>query len=320
MADFSTGRDLHVDAVLSNLVIGRRPQGYIADQLLPILNVDKRSNLYYKVDHMQFRRYDAGLTNRAPGTAPREVQFSISSDTFYAKNYALGAKWVVEDEVNADAVLNWASQHATLVTDRLLIDYEVRVAGLANTAANISTTTSVLTPWSNLTGSRPLDDLAAQKEAFRLKTGVLPNVIVIPAEVQTYLIRNDQVRDVLFGDRGGGFATEQQIASLIEVPKVLVPSILVNSTSIGATLAGSAAMQNAWAKKVWMFNIQQLPGQQVDTWAQGFRWTNPLFGTPWAVQRFPFDPERLTYKIAASYYQDEKIVSSDLAFAIDSVI
>ena len=316
MADYATGRDLHIDAVLTNAVVGRRPEGYIADLLVPILPVRKQSDVYYKIDHLQFRRYDADLTRRAPGTEARKVRFTVSSDTYYAKNYALGADWVVEDEVNADEVLDWANEHTVLVTDRMLIDYEIRVSALAD--ASVHTVTHVATAWSNMTGSRPLDDLYTMAEAFRVSTGVKPNVILYPEEVGTFLRRNDQVRDVLFGDKGG-FATDQQIAGLLNIPKALIPSILVNSASEGATLAGSGEMHAAWGKKVHMFYISALAGRKVDTWVQAFRWTNPLFGVPWAIQRFPFDPKKLSYDIAASYYQDEKIVSTDLHWAIDSV-
>jgi hypothetical protein len=317
-ADYNTGRDLHVDAVLSNIVVGRRPEGFVADQLVPIVPVSKQSDIYYKTDHKQFRQYAADLTRRAPGTEARKVKFAVSSDTYYAKNYALGADWPVEDEVNADQVLQWATQHSELVTDRLLIDYEIRVANMANTAGNIASTISVATGWSNLTGSRPLDDLAALAEAFRLGTGLKPNVLLYPEEVGTLLRRNDQIRDVLFGDRGG-LATDAQIANLVNIPKVLVPSILVNSAGDGETLIGSGELHGAWAKKVWMFHVKNLGGMKIDTWAQGFRWTSPLFGTPWAIQRYPFDAKKKIYGIEASYYQDEKIVSRDLAWAIDSV-
>ncbi len=52
----STGRDLHIDTPLSNVVVGRRPDGFIADQLLPITQVSKRSEVFYKYDHMESRR------------------------------------------------------------------------------------------------------------------------------------------------------------------------------------------------------------------------------------------------------------------------
>lgn len=321
MPEYGGGRDLHVDAVLSNMVIGRRPAGYVADQIVPIQSVRKQSDTYYKIDHMSFRRNDPGLSARAPGTLARKVKFTVSSDTYFAKNYALGADWVVEDEVNADEALQWATQHAELVTDRLMIDFEIRIAAKANDPANTlnNTVTHVATAWSNVTGSRPLDDLADMAERFRTGTGLKPNVLIYPEEVGTYLRRNDQIADKLFGDRGGS-ATDEQIASLINIPKVLVPSILINSVSEGQTLAGSATLIAAWGKKVWMAYIAPAAGYKVDTWIQGFRWTSPLLGTPWAVQRFPFDARRKSWDIEVGYYQDEKIISSDLATAIDSVI
>jgi hypothetical protein len=82
----STGRDLHVDVPLSNVVVGRRPAGFIADQLLPITPVSKQSDMYYTFNHGEGRRYEADLTARAPGTEAKKVHMTVSSDTFFCKN------------------------------------------------------------------------------------------------------------------------------------------------------------------------------------------------------------------------------------------
>lgn len=316
MADYQNGRDLHIDRVMSNILVGRRPEGYIADALVPVLGVSKQSDIYYKTDHLYNRLYEAGISARAPGTEVRKVRFAVSSDTYYAKNYGLGADWTMEDEANADAELQWANEHGVLVTDRLLVDYEIRVADKVNTS--VYTTTNVATAWSNKTGSRPIDDMVAQAELFRLKTGMKPNAVVIPEEIMVDLRQNDQIRDRLFGDKGGT-ATDAQIAGLFNLSKLLVPSFLVNSAGMGATLAGSGEMHAAWVKKVFFMHQSPLPGRKVDTFLQAFRWTNPLFGTPWAVQRFPFDAKKGISELQITYYQDEKIVSSDLGWAINSV-
>jgi len=41
---------------------------------------------------------------------------------------------------------------------------------------------------------------------------------------------------------------------------------------------------------------------------------------PFAVQRHPFDVKKKIFELEAGYYQDEKIVSSDLAIRVQSVI
>ena len=315
----STGRALHIDKPLSNIVVGRRPEGFIADQLVPITPVSKQSDTYYKFNHGEGRRYEAGITARAPGTEAKKVHMTVSSDTYYAKNYALGTDMTVEDVVNADEVLQWSESNAVFLADRMMIDYEMRIAALAVNTSNVHTVTSINTAWSNTTGSRPLDDMLTQKENFRQYTGMLPNIAIVPEQVMTYLRRNDQLRDIIYGDRGG-MVGEDQLATLLGVGKVLVPTVQVNTFGETETINGSWSLGNAWGNHFWFANVKTLAGRNVDTWMNAFRWTSPLLGQPMAVQRHPFDTKKKIFEIEVGYYQDEKVVSNDLALRVQSVI
>jgi len=315
----STGRDLHVDQPLSNIVVGRRPEGFIADQLLPITPVSKQSDIFYKYNHGHFRRHETNLTARAPGTEAKKVHFTVTSDTYFAPNYALATDWPVEDEVNHDEVLAWSETSAINLTDRLLVDYELRVADLAVTSANVHTVTAINTAWSNTTGSRPLDDIADEVENFRQYTGLKPNVAIVPEQVMTVLRRNDQLRDILFGDRGG-LVNETQLAQLIGVDRVLVPAAQVNTFGETETENASWSLSDAWGSHFWLAKVNLMAGRFTDTWMNAFRWTSPLLGTPFAVQRHPFDAKKKIFELEVGYYQDEKIVSTDLAIRVQSVI
>lgn len=312
----STGRDLHVDRPLSNLVIARRPEGFIADRILPVTPVSKQSDLFYKYDHLESRRYEANLTARAPGTESRKVHFTVSSDNYFAKNYALGTDWPVEDIVNADEILAWAETNVMFLQDRIMFDYERRVADLVHT--NVHTTTNVATAWSNRTGSRPYDDLNDILEGFRLATGVKANKIIIPEAVMSDLRANDQFRDLLFGD-SGGLVTAQQIAGLLDIAEVLVPTAQINTFAETETLNGSASMADVWGDRVILAHINLAAGKFTDTYMNAFRWTNPSFGVPFAVKRFPFDEKKKIFSMEVEYYQDEKIISGDLGWRIDSL-
>lgn len=315
----STGRDLHVDMPLSNIVVGRRPEGFIADQLLPITPVSKQSDIYYKFRHGEGRRYVPDLDVRAPGTSARKVHMTVSSDTYYAKNFALGTDMVVEDVVNADEVLAWSESNATFLADRLMVAYENRVAATAVDTTAVHTVTTINTAWSNTTGSRPLDDMLDEKENFRQYSGLSPNLAVVPEQVMTYLRRNDQLRDILFGDRGG-MVNETQLAGLLGVNRVLVPASQVNTFGETETINGSWSLADIWGPHFWFARVALLSGRYTDTWLNAFRWTSPLLGTPFAVQRYPFDPKRKKYELDVGYYQDEKVVSTDLAIRVASVI
>lgn len=315
----STGRDLHIDQPLSNVVVGRRPDGFIADQLLPITNVSKRSDIFYKYDHMESRRYEAGLTNRAPATRSNKVHFTVTSDTYYAENYALGTSLTQEDAANADEVLDWANTQILFLDDMVKFDYERRVADLARAATSVHTTTNVATAWSNRTGSRPYDDLVDKIESYRQVAGVKPNLIIIPEAIMVNLRANDQFRDLLHGD-SGGLVTEQQIGGLIGIPRVLVPMSQINTAGETETINGSGSLADVWGDEVILANVNLLSGRFTDTWMNAFRWTNPQFGVPFAVKRFPFDAETKEWRMEIDYYQVEKIVSSDLAWKVNSLV
>lgn len=312
----STGRDLHVDIPLSNVVVNRRPAGFIADRFIPMTTTDKQSNMYYKFRHGEWRRYEAGLTKRAPSTPAKKVHMSVASDNFFCQNYALGTDWPVEDEVNADQVLNWAQSNALFLTDRMAIDYEFRLAQLATTTTNVRTVLLASCGWQNA-GCLIYSNLLQFREQFRLATGVLPNGIILPEALRRFWQPNGELRDIIFGSVLPGAVSEQQIAGLLNLDNVLVPASQVNTFSESETENNSWSMADIWGSdSIWLMRTSTLAGMMTDTWINAFRWTSPMLGVPMAVQRYPFDPKIKAYEIEVGYYQAEKVVSSDLAMRI----
>lgn len=314
-----TGRALHVDQALSNILINRRPVGFIADMLLPITPVSKQTDFYWTRNHLEGRRYEPGLSRRAPGAKTNKVAYTVGTDTYVAKNYGLGAEWTLEDEINADEILQWAENHTGLVGDRLMVDFEFRVAELATNTSNVGTVTTISSAWSDPDNSTPFTDLNTKVEQFRQRTGLRPNTLVIPRQVASNLRANAQIRSLLFGSNEGGLVTADRLASLLEIERVLIPESQVNTADEQQTINGSGNLNDIWGPHVWMAHIRLLQGRDVDTWINAFRWTNPRFGVPMAVRRLPFDQETLTQKIDAMYWQDEKIVNADLAERIANV-
>lgn len=312
----STGRDLHVDVPLSNVIINRRPQNFFADQIIPQTPVTKQSDMYYKFRHGEWARYENGLTLRAPRTEARKVHFSVSSDTYYAPNYALGTDYASEDVANADAVLRWAERHGNLLMDRLMMDYEWRIATLAANSSNVATVTQVGCAWT-LGQSPILTQMLSYKENFRTLTGMTPNTLIIPTALSRHVKTNSQLIGVLYGAQRGGLASMEQLAGLLEIERVIVPTTQVNTFGEKETMNGSWGYADVWGQdSIWMAYTDTLPGAETDTWIQAFRWTNPELGVPFALERMPYDPRRKAYDIQVGYYQGEKVVSTDLAWRI----
>lgn len=309
----ATGAELHVDVPLSNILVNRRPQGFIADQLLPITPVTKQSDLYYKFLFREWHQYQAGLSERAPGTEAKDVHFSVASDNYYARNYALKTGWNVEDEVNADEVLRWRESSAMYLNDRLMLDYEMRVATLAVNTSNVGTVSTVASAWSDPAVAAVFNDITDKIEGFRQRTGRKPNLAILPERAWNKVRQNEQIRGRIFGQNNGGVPTIDQFASLVGLPRILVPMAQVNTATEMATAIGSGTLSDVWGVDMILANVNLLQGRMVDTWINAFRWTSPLFGVPMAVQSYPFDIKKKKYEIEVGYYQTEKVVSNDLA-------
>lgn len=314
----ATGRDLHIDVPLSNIVVGRRPEGFIADQILPMIPVSKQSNIYNKFNYKEWYRHEPNISLRAPRAEARKLYFGVSSDTYYAKNYALGTDWTVEDAVNADEMFAWAESSAIFLADKLMIDYEYRIAALATTSSNVGTIMVAASSWVGAS-TKPLTDILNWKESFRKMTGKEPNTCIIPETTMINLRLNDQLRGIRFGSNNGGIISAADLGAMIGISKILVPKLQINTAVEADPQDGNLADVWGGNGNFWMMYTETLGGRFTDTWAQAFRWTSPLFGTPMAIQRHPFDAKRRTYDIEASYYQDEKIVSADLAMRVSSL-
>ena len=123
----ATAQDLHIDQALSEMALGYRPEGMIADMVFPVVDVSKQSDLYIiwsRADRL--RLHD---TKRAPATEAKKIEESVSSSTYFANNYALKSSIPIEDFKNADPIFldNLNTGKTELVMDALLLDWEVRL-------------------------------------------------------------------------------------------------------------------------------------------------------------------------------------------------
>ena len=162
---FSTGKDLHVNVPLSRIVMAYEPKGMIADQIAPIVPVTKQSDAYtiYSIAEA----YQIEKDKRAPGEEANIITRSISSDTYFADNYALKDDLPYEDIENADAgiLLTKRATRARYVKNKLMHNWEYRLALQVTSTSNVGSSSAVGSNWSDgATGhSDPMADLQTAK-------------------------------------------------------------------------------------------------------------------------------------------------------------
>lgn len=313
----ATGRDLHIDAPLSNLVIGFEPTGFIVDQIFPKVNVGKQSDVFYKWDQGNFFRIPD--TTRAPKTKGKLVEFNVSSETYFAKNYADRTEEAFEDTVNQDRMLNTRKKDLRALKNILWLDWENRLASQISSGSNVGsfTTLSGTSQWSDFTNSDPINDVEVGKEAIRSTTGLDTNIMIIPQKTLIQLKQHPDIVDRL-GLGGNPEAprrvTVDALAALFEIDKILIGKTIKNTAEEGATPTYS----DIWSNVVLAHTTTgPEPDGKDPSLGYSFRWEAPLLGGREMAAEIWNDPDGGNFENRrVQYYQDEKLTATQLGYVI----
>lgn len=309
----ATSNDLFIDPLLSEMAIGYRHEGMIADMIMPVVTVGKQSGIYTIFDRGD--RLRQRTTARAPGQEANVIEQEVGTGTYYAKNYALKAPVTLEDRANADPIfMNGIIEGRTqLVLDSLLLDWEVRVANQVTSGSNVGSSSGINSAWNG--AGDPLGDINQAIDNVHYSNGVMPNRIVFGIEAWKSFRRDSTVRNLIFGtNNGGGYPNTSQVSQLLDIPMVHVGGGFQNTGDKGLT----ESLSSIWADKVLVYYAPESPTIERPSAFYSIRWAAP--GLPqMQVERHPFDRKTKSEEVEAGYYQDEVITASSYAFLLDAV-
>lgn len=309
----ATGRDLHIDQVLSEMAMGYRPEGFIADMIFPTVNVQKQSDLYLSFNRGDRTRVED--TTRAPGTMARRVTEEVGSLSYFARNFALASPVVLEDKANADPafVAGIINGKSTYLLDKLLMDWETRVARMVTSGTNVGSSSAVTSGWGG--AGNPIGNINTALDNVYYANGVRPNRIVMGVNAWRSFRRDTNVRNLIFGtNNGGGYPNTQQAASLFDVDQIIIGGAFQNTAQEGQ----SEALASVWNDQVLCYYAPPAPSKEVPSFGYNFRWA--AAGLPnMQVERHPYDSKYKSEDIEVGYYQDEKITGASYAFLLKSV-
>jgi len=311
----STGRDLHLDKLLSQMAIGFMEGNLIANDIAPVVQVDKQSDAF-----SIFSRADALRTEqdaRSPGAEANKITRTISSDTYFAQNYALKYPITIEDRENADPVYrqNLWNDAAAYVTRKLALSWEVRVAALTNLTTNVGSSAGVASEWSAAASSDPIGDLNTAMDNVQDLTGTRPNRLVFGGNAWRSIRRNAQILDRVHGTTAPqGFATRAQVANLLEVPNIHVGESYRNT----ANEAQAETLSRVWTDNVLCCFTPDSPSRDLPSFMYSFRWAVGGLANMQA-ERHPFNAKTKTEEVEVGYYQAEIVTGAEYAFLVLSV-
>ena len=311
---------LYVDPLLTDFAVGFEPQGFIAGQLLPVVEVPRQSFVYAIFDQADMFRAPQS-THRAPGTEASRFRWRVGSDTGYCFPYAAKTQITMEEIAGADPVfrtrLELQRTRGALI--ELAKDEEQRLAGMMFSPANVGSSTAVASGWLATSGSNPVGDINTAIDNVQNATGYRPNTMVIGIEAWRALRRHPDVINKAKNPNipaGGNYPATEEIARLFEMDTVLVGGAYRNAAQEGQ----SPVFKPYWGPHVGIFYIERdMPSTDVPTFGAKFRWVAD--GLPnRQVEKLPYDAKIKAQEIEAGYFQGEKVVSKPLGFLVNSVL
>jgi len=304
-------KDVRISPLLTQTSLGYKQDGYIAEQLFPIIPVVKDSAKIasYGMDNLRIEKALRGI-----GAPAAEVGHSVSiGDHYNLEEFALKEEIADELRENCENPINADIDAVVNLTDKLLVAKEKAVADVVRDPA-IITQTSAPVNWSDFVNSDPFADVKLAKTTIFTATGKEANTITICWDVLQELL----IHPLLLARFPGAAEVTPQmlndsIARLFGLERMLVGKAMYNSAKEGQ----ADVLAKIWTADVIVSYTE--PNPSLKSRSLGF--TYQKAGQNRQVLKWrDADPTTRKDWVSVSDKYDQKLVSASCAYLLDALI
>lgn len=317
----------HIDKVLTNISVKymQDTSAFIADKVFPTVPVAKQSDRYFKYLKEDWFRDDA--QERAMGTESAGGDYDIdNTPTYFCKKYAFHKDVFEEDRANSDDPLQPDQDATEFVVDKILLNKEnnwartyftTGVWGQDLTGSNTATSSTVI-KWNDYANSTPVKDVDDMATAMQETTGKRPNTMVLGRQVYDALRQHPEILDRIKYTQTG-IITDQLLAALFDVDRILVANAIQNTAKKGQT----ADMNFIMGKHMLLCYTESRPRLKAATAGYCFTWTGLLGANALGGRINRFSMPQLgigTERIECELAYDMKVVAADLGAFVSGIV
>ena len=311
--------DVHVDRPLSNISLAflQSAEGFVADKAFPILSVAKQSDSYFTYDRGMFNRDE--MEELAPGARAAAANYTLSTDTYSAKVFALAKDVADQVRANADSPIQLDREATEFLAIKALIKKEKEwaskhfITGVWTTeragVASGPTGTQFLR-W-DVASSTPIEDMRSAIRSVHVLTGFRPDRLVLGREVyDTLLDHPDIVGRLNRGQTSGpAMAKRDSLAALFELQEILVMDAIENTAAEGVANSHSFI----GGKHALLLYTPSSPGLMTPSAGYTFAWSGLLGGGAIGtrMKRIRMEPEA-SDRLQIEMSFDQKLIAADL--------
>lgn len=238
-----------IDDKLTGIALAYKNDEYIADAVLPRTKVPSSTFRYRVYDKATFLTpVDARVGRKS---IPNEVETGFTEASSFVEDYGLDDSIPYDDILNAPEDYNPQYEAVEYLTELIALNREKRVADLVfsegSYASGCKTTLSGTSQFSHAS-SDPIATLLAGLETPFAR----PNTVIMGREVWIKLCRHSGILQTFYPNaNGNGIITPAQLASILDVERVLIGSARINTANRGA----APNIGRLWGKHVALLYI-----------------------------------------------------------------
>lgn len=312
MPDVST---VHYDVTLTNVSIAYENSAYIAPAIAPEVPVRRQSDRYFIYDPAR-ERFRSSDDARAPGAEAGEVDFALSTDSYYCDDHALESAIPDEERANSDAPLRPEIDRVEFLTDKLLLNTEINLAAkLRDPNVIPGVDLSATHPWSDNTDGDPIGDVETGRAAILTAVQALPNTLVLPYAVYTTVRNHPSITDRVKYTSNGAVGVNG-LAELFDVERVLVARAVRNTALPGR----DPVMEPIWGKDALLLHVPRRATLKTIAASLTFAWTAAAGSSRGVSVQTWREERRKATMVRVQKYYDQKITAPGAAYLLRNAI
>lgn len=316
--------DVHVNRILTMLSVGYEQPGFIADDIFPMVGVNKMSDIIPQYPQSPWFRDEGYRLVRAPGTAAAKTGLTVDTTmTYLCVNNAIGGDIPYEIADNQDEPFNMDDDVRRLCQSLLKLRRERSFGATYMTTGlwgDDDTGGVDFSKWSDYGSSSPLADMRGAQRFIRRKIGRAGNMWVWGDLVWQRLQDHPELIGRL-PDNTLRMPTRAAIAALLEIPanRILVGESMFTSSAEGVAEA-SVTYADVFDDDALCLYVPDRPGLFEPTAGYTFFWKNSV--APMAPQFVrSYDDTKVKARTVEvhSYFHQKSIVINAGKFMSDAV-
>lgn len=305
----ATVGSVYQDPLLTDVSVRYSNKSLIAEQVFPIVNVPRRTGVYFVYDKANLRSPQSSV--RTDLSRANRVKFAMTKTAYGPLlEHALEAGVPKDEADEQDAPLDLKIDATITVTDKILVEKELALAVFMNSTSNITnnTTKSGTSQWSDFTNSTPFVDIQSARTGMMQNT-VVPNAFVMGQYVWDQLKNHPDLLDRVKYTQLASLTTEI-LATLFEVSTVLIGNGAYNNSNEGA----SDSMTYIWPKSAWLMYITPTPGIRQVTGGYTLTLAGGRYVDTWDEQ-----DKKATFVRYNDYYI-QKVIAQEAMYLIKNAV